>query len=171
MAAKQLDKYANIAAVTVAETVANTLASAKFAFPFSIMDKMGLIISRIEYYFNTPGVIDHTTDFTTLALLVSSTVSDITYQNDPLIVDSVALQRIDLGTAASGNFLMKPFVKDFSMLPGGGLLVAPNPLYGAVKGNGNTNVSGGWIKLVYTYIELTADEYWQLVESRRIVTN
>jgi hypothetical protein len=171
MAGTKIDQYANIAAVTVAETAADTLTAAKFAFPFSIMDKMGLIISRIEYYFNTPSALNGTLDFTTLALIAGPSVVDITAQNDPLVIDSVALQRVDLGVAATGTFILKPYVKDLSQLPGGGILVAPNPLYGAVKGSGEAAAAGGWIKLFYTYIQMAADEYWQLVESRRIISN
>jgi len=43
------DTFANIAAVRVIESAANTQTSVKFDFPFSIMDKMALLISRIEY--------------------------------------------------------------------------------------------------------------------------
>jgi len=61
-------------------------------------------------------------------------------------------------------------IKDFSSLAGGGLLVAPAPLYGFVISAGAGGVMDAWVKLFYTYVELAADEYWQLVESRRIIS-
>lgn len=167
----KMDAYANLAAVAVSESAADTLATTKFAFPFSIMDKVGLLISRIEYWFNTLGAMNSTTDSQYMALLAASTVVDITAQNDPLIVDTVRLTRIDFGTAASANLYEMPVVRDFSMMPGGGILVAPNPLYGALKGAGESGASSGWVRLYYTYMELSTDDYWQLVESRRIISS
>lgn len=166
-----LDKFANIAAISVTESASNTQTSAKFAFPFSIMDKVGLIISRIEYWLSSPSLMDTTTDSIFMGLITASSVSDLAVMSDPLIVDTTKYQRQDYGTAASGMIFQAPYVKDFSSLPGGGLLVAPNPLYAAIKGSGCSAATSFWLKLFYTYMELQPDEYWQLVESRRIITS
>jgi hypothetical protein len=103
--------------------------------------------------------------------MAASSVVDVNNQADPLIIDSSRMARLDFGTAASGNFFLQPYIKDFADLPGGGLLVAPAPLYAAVKGVGCAGVTGCQIKLFYTSIELATDEYWQLVESRRIISS
>jgi hypothetical protein len=173
MAAKSgvIDRYANVAAVSIQEAVADTLAVTKFAFPFSIMDKMALLISRIEYFFNALGQLNSNGDTTYMALMAGSSVVDITQQNDPLIIDTMRYQRIDMGAAATGSLFSMPITRDFSTLPGGGLLVAPNPLYGAIKGLGEAGTTSGWMRLYYTYLELATDEYWQLVESRRIISS
>jgi len=172
MAAKiKTDTFANLAAVLVAEAVAGTAAYLKYAFPFSIMDKMGLIINRLEYWPGNLNNLNSSTDAVIMGLSISSSITDLTDQSNPAIVDSERVQRIDLGVAASGFFFEEPLIKDFSSLPGGGLLVAPNPLYGFVQGFGAGGVMNSWIKLFYTYMELTADEYWQLVESRRIISS
>lgn len=168
----KVDQYANIAAIQVAESVADTIAFAKFAFPFSIMDKMALIISRIEYIFSSLTPLNSGGDYVIMGLAVSNSSGiDLTVPNDPQIVDTMRVDRYDLGTAATGTFRDSPVVKDFSSLPGGGLLVAPNPLYAAIDSNGANSVCGGWLRAYYTYLELTTDEYWQLVESRRIISN
>jgi len=168
---KVAGNFANQAAVLITESAANTQTSSKFAFPFSIMDKMGLIISRIEYFFNSPGVLDSANDSTVLGLTIASTVTDLTSAADPLIIDTCNMQRIDTGTAASASLIIKPYSKDLSQLPGGGILVAPNPLYGMIKSSGASGAAAGWVRLFYTYIEMQPDEYWALVESRRIITS
>jgi len=168
----KVDTYANIAAIQVAETVADSIAFAKFAFPFSIMDKMALIISRIEYIFSSLTPLNGGGDYVIMGLCVSNSSGiDLTVPNDPQIVDTIRVDRYDFGAAASALFRDSPVVKDFSSLPGGGLLVAPNPLYAAIDSGGANAVMGGWLRAYYTYMELSTDEYWQLVESRRIISS
>lgn len=171
MATKKTDTFANIAAVRVQESAANTPTTSKFQFPFSIMDKMALIISRIEYWWSSSSVFDTTGDACTFGLVTASSPSDASNQADPTVIDSMVIQRRDLGTAASGFYFTMPFIKDFSSLPGGGILVAPAPLYAYIGASGASSAGTCWVKLFYTYIELSTDEYWQLVESRRIISS
>lgn len=171
MATKKSDTFANVAAVLVIESAAGTATYNKFAFPFSIMDKMALIISRIEYHLADLAALNSSGDYCVVALTVSNTVVDIGAQNDPLIVDNMTYHRVDYGTAATGQVYTKPVIKDFANLPGGGILVAPAPLYAGIQSNGAGSATRAWLKLYYTYTELAADEYWQLVESRRIISS
>lgn len=171
MAKGKTDSFANFAAVKVVESAANTQTTTKFAFPFSIMDKMALIVSRIEYWLSTPDKLDTSGDYVYMAISAASTVTDISAQNDPLIIDNKLYIRRDLGTAASGLLFEQPYVKDFSQLPGGGLIMAPAPLYAMLQGSGCSAANVAWFKLFYTYMELSSDEYWQLVESRRIISS
>lgn len=171
MATKKSDMFANFAAIRVLESAANTQTSAKFAFPFSIMDKMALVISRIEYWLGSLSQLNSSGDFIYGALTTAASVVGISDQTNPLIVDSMAWLRNDFGTAANGMIYQTPIVKDFSNLMGGGLLVAPNPLYAMVEGSGEASASALYIKLFYTYMELGTDEYWQLVESRRVISS
>lgn len=171
MASKKLDTFANVAAINAAETVAGTIAYAKFAFPFSIQDKMALLISRIEYWFGNVSKLDTTTDAIYGALLAAPSIVDVTVQSDPVMIDSARIQRLDFGTAGSAQLLEQPYIKDFSNLPGSGLLVAPSPLYAAVQSVGASSAVSMWLRMYYTYMELSTDEYWQLVESRRIISS
>ena len=171
MAAKsKTDSFANLAAVCPTEAAAGTAAYLKFAFPFSIMDKMGLVINRIEYWPGSLNNLNSSTDSIVFGVSISSSITDLNDQANPAIVDSGRIQRLDIGTAASGLLVEEPLIKDFSSLPSGGILVAPNPLYGFVQSVGASGPMLSWIKLFYTYLELSADEYWQLVESRRIIS-
>jgi hypothetical protein len=166
-----IDSFANIAAVKVTMSGTDTFTAVKFNFPFSIMDKMGLIISRIEYTINAISALNSALDWVLTGLCVAAAVVDPLSQSDPNIVDNRILTRYDLGTAASGVLHEEPYIKDFAQLAGGGLLVAPNPLYGFLTSSGAGAALNGWVKLFYTYKELATDEYWQLVESRRIITS
>lgn len=171
MATKKTDSFANVAALNLTESAANTQTSAKFNFPFSIMDKMALIIHRLEFDFTSPDQLNSSGDQILAGITAAATVSDMGNPTDPLIIEMMRIQRIDMGAAASGMLLHGPYVKDYSSLPGGGILVAPNPLYGMIKATGAAAVTTIHIRAYYTYIELATDEYWQLVESRRIITS
>lgn len=168
---KSTDKYANLAAVHPVEAVAGTAKFEKFAFPFSIMDKVGLLISRIEYLFTSLTQLNSSGDILSCCLACDDGITDFQDFTQPSLIDSAYIARYDFGTAASGQLLASPLVRDFSQLPGGGILVAPNPLYGGVVSGGAGGVMGCWVRLWYTYTTLATDEYWQLVESRRVITS
>lgn len=164
------DQRVNFAAILVTESAANTQTSKKFDFPYSVMDKMALNISRVEYWIGNTQL-NGTGDQTVYALTTASTVVSMENQADPTIIDSMRTIRIDTGTAANSTFRDMPLVKDFSNLPGGGLLVAPAPLYAMIQSTGAAAAEGFWMKIFYTYISLSTDEYWELVESRRIISS
>jgi hypothetical protein len=85
------------------------------------------------------------------------------------VYDFLEIGRIDTGTAANANFVWSPYVKDFSNLPGGGLLVAPNPLYLAVKGTGLSAALNVNLRIFFTEIELDPDLYRELFQSRALI--
>lgn len=168
---KSGDSWANVAAVKVDETAAGTLTSEKFAFPFSIMDKMGIVIQRLEYFPAGLASLNSTGDEVQMALMSKASVVDIGVQSDPAIIDSQVLTRLDLGTSASGFLFNRVITRDFTTLAGGGILVAPGALYAGVKSSGAAAPMGFWLRMYYTYMTLSADEYWQLVESRNVITS
>lgn len=171
MAGTKVDTYANMAAMDLTESAANTLTQAKFAFPFSIMDKMALLISRIEYELSNLSTVFAASADQIIAGITVGQAPDLTNPTDPLVIDSYKVSRVDFGTAASGLLIAQPFIKDFSMMPGGGILVAPNPLYASIMGVSAGAAGRVKIRLWYTYMELATDEYWQLVESRRVISS
>jgi len=167
---KSTDQYANIAAVLNTETVAGTAAYTRFNFPYSVTDKVALLISRIEYWLGNIHQLNTSQDYMIAALCAASSLVSLENQADPGLIDSCKLYRLDLGAAASGLMINMPIIKDFSALPGGGILVAPSPLYAGIIGSGAGGVVACWTKVFYTYKELATDEYWELVESRRIIS-
>jgi hypothetical protein len=87
----------------------------------------------------------------------------------PEILFYARLQRIDIGTAASGFFVDFPKKLDFTNLPGGGILVPADRLYVGVKSTGASGVNGVKMRLYYTVMQLATEDYWQLIEARRIM--
>jgi hypothetical protein len=163
------EKFANVAYVTVTESAANTLTFSKLETGIAPFEKRGWIINRIEWSFG----INVTTfaandDQLTVALTASNTITSLTL-GDNAVLDMMVFKRIDIGTAGSGMFVATPFVKDLSTVPGGGLLVTPNPIYIAAKGTSLPDVATCSCRFYYTSVDLKADEFWELVEMRRMV--
>ncbi|GAH07378.1 unnamed protein product, partial [marine sediment metagenome] len=73
------------------------------------------------------------------------------------------------GTAGTALILRKPFTKDFSSLPGGGILVPPNPIYIFAKGNALGSARTVTCRIFYTVRILKAEDFWELVELRRMI--
>lgn len=165
-----IDQRAQIAAIKVTESAANTKTVGLFAFPFSIMDKMALNIHRIEYWPSYDQLVG-TGDGMTIGLICAKDVTDLTVQTDPAIVHSVSYYRLDAGTAANYKVTRVPDTYDFANLPGGGLLVPPNPLGVCIKGSSLGSAGVVWVRIHYTYLQLSTEEYWQLVEARRVISD
>lgn len=170
MAGKVVDKYANLAALHVTQSVANTAKYDSFAFPFSIMDKVGLLIHRIEYQVAGLQHLNTSLDCAEAGICSQKDLADPFDITVPSLIDYHVIIREDIGVAASGLLYEAVKVKDFSRLPGGGILVAPNPLYAFLHTGGAADVMNVRIRMYYTYMELAAEDYWQLVESRRIIS-
>jgi len=154
----------------VTESAANTLTFKKLETGISLFDKVAWVINRLEYYLNPSATIFNTTDDILLVgLTVANNITSLSL-TDPNVLDFVALSRQDIGTAASGMYFMKPYTRDFSGMPGGGLITTPNPIYGAAVGTGLASATTSVIKIFYTVLELKTEEYWELVEARRIVS-
>lgn len=172
MAKQQSDKFANQAVITVTESAINTLTFKKLETGISLFEKMAWLIARMEYYvFDLSGTqFNAAADSLEIALTATDQLSAIPLTN-AAVLDYLKYTRSDIGAAASGYISPQPYVKDFSTLPGGGLLVPPNPLYLAAKGTSLVAVSTVTAKILYTNYELSTEEYWELVESRRIISS
>lgn len=164
------DKYANIAATYFAMSTANTARFVKFDFPFSIMDKVGLLINRVEYIIGALDKFNGANDWAIAGICCASSVADTEDTRDPLIVDQHRITRLDFGTAANALLMQQPHVKTFWDLPGGGVLVPPSPLYAFLDTDGASDVMTLRVRMYYQYVKLATEDYWQLVESRRVVT-
>jgi hypothetical protein len=170
MAGKTTDKWAQLAALHVTQTVANTDVYVNFNFPFSIQDKVALLIHRIEYQPGSLNQLNTAEDAIEAGISCAKVLDDPMDITDPMLIDYHVVLRHDLGAAASGILRDATFIKDFSNLPGGGILTPPNPLYAFVHTVAAAAVMACRIRMYYTYFALADAEYWQLVESRRIVS-
>jgi len=168
-----MTEYTNIAHILTTESAANTLTFQKLETSISINQKVAWLVHKIDYYLAgvvTSAIFDTSADSWLGGLVVSNSLTDLADQSNPAILDSMQIRRIDLGTAASGMFFLSPVTHEFSMLPGGGLLVPPAPLYGAVKGTSLGAASVMRLRIYYSPIDLKTDEYWQLLEMYRMIT-
>jgi hypothetical protein len=176
MATKKVsDAFSNMASILNVESAANTLTYKKLETSFGTFEKIAWVIHRIDYYwFFDPGaVFNSTADNTICALMTGnqrSTLQTSEVFTDPQVIDMAQMKRTDLGAAASGLIMSFPATRDFSSLPSGGLIVPPAPLYGAIQASGAASVTACVLRVYYTIKELATDEYWELVEARRLLT-
>ena len=167
---KGSDQFANLAVITVTEAVAGTLAFKKLETGISLFEKLAWIIHRVEYEYDLNAMqFNSTGDSMEMGFSTSDQIMTIASTN-PAVVDRFRCMRADFGAAAASYQFTSPFVKDFTNLPGGGIIIPPNPVYGFVKGTGLAAVAGFVLRMFYTNRPLAADEFWELVEARRIIS-
>jgi len=163
------EKYVNQAYLSVVESAANTCTFGKLETGISIYEKVGWLITRIDYNVDCAAAI-FTAD--TLGILFGLSAQDSiaspTLQMSA-IIDYNARVRAEYGAGASGFVLDRPWTKDFSQLPGGGLLVPPNPIYLWAKGIGLAAAQTVLARMFYTVKVLKAEDFWELVEQRRMI--
>jgi len=166
------DKFVNMATIQLTESAANTLTFKKLETGISLFEKVAWIIHRVEYLFSAASyaTFNGSGDVVEYGLAASDQITALAITN-AAVIDYGFLARLDLGTAASGNFYESPLIRDLTTLPMGGILVPPNPLYLAVKGTGLSAATILTARFFYTTYVLTPDDYWELVEARRIISS
>lgn len=165
------DQFANIAAIRCIESVANTLTFKKLETGVSLFEKIAWVLHRLEYYHdNTATTFAATGDTLTFGLATSDQIITPTGEN-AAVLDYEQVERQDMGAAANGSLRWLPLVKDLTNLPSGGIIVPPNPLYLWVKGVSLPVVGNVMCRIFYTTVKLTPDQYWELVEARRIIAS
>lgn len=165
------DRFANLAVISVTESAANTLTFKKLETGIALFEKLAWIIHRVEYYLQLDLTqFAASLDEARFGLATTDQITTPTVANQS-VLDRMIVRRLDMGTAATGVFVQVPFVKDFTNLPGGGLIVPPNPLYGWVQGAASPAAHAVDMRLFYTNYVLKPEEYWELVEARRIISS
>lgn len=166
------DKFANYAIVSCDESAANTLTFKKLETGISLTEKVAWVINRVEYIITSQlaAMFNGDGDVFYFGLALSNAWSTPSMA-ESTILDYNTVQRIDYGTAAVAFLKSMPFIKDFSSLPGGGILVPPNPLYLYAKGLGLASANGVVARMHYTLLPLAVDQYWELVEARRVLSS
>jgi len=163
------DRYANVAHIQVTESAANTLTYKKLETGISLFEKMAWVISRIEYYWLAFALAD-ANDGLTVGITTSNNPSSLVPEH-VAVVDMTRFEMIYLGVPANALLLTAPVIRDFSELPGGGLIVPPNPIYLALEGLSQPAALVMDARIYYTAVQLKGYEFWELVESRRIISS
>lgn len=169
---KGKDQFANYAIVSVTESAPNTLTFKKLETGISLTEKVAWIINRVEYILGSMVAAQFNADADKQLFGLSlSNAFSIPALDEISIIDFNFVQRRDFGAAANAIWTEGPYVKDFSSLPGGGIIVPPSPLYLYSVGTSLVGASNVVARIHYTLRTLAVDEYWELVEARRVLSS
>ena len=166
----QTDKFANLAYGFVLESGANTITFSEIQTGVSIFEKIAWIIHRILWfpYYSSMNLMLDSGDQIQMALVVNSKMTSLGL-DDPSLLDLHIAGLGNVGVAASGFPVACPVVHEFNNLPGGGIIVPPKPLYVAAMGVSLASAVSVACRIEYTHKALATEDYWELVEARRIV--
>lgn len=169
-AVKVADKFCNMAFADVTESAANTLTFSEIQTGVSIFEKVAWVINRILWYpsFASINLIIASDDYIEMALVTSNKV-DTLHLDEPAVIDALYIGLEANAALADAHQLVTPIVHDFAGLPGGGLIVPPKPLHLAAKATSIASASTISARIYFTQKGLKPEEYWELVEARRMV--
>lgn len=163
MAKTSPDKYANVAFGSVTMSAANTLTFSQIQMGVGLFEGKAMILHRVSFRpsFVSVHELAAATDRLVMALTTSNRLSSIIDVTDPSIIGNVDL--ISLGAAI--EVVRLPFQIDYSNLPGGGKLLACNPIYAAMWTSGAAAASAMKVDLEFTFVELSPQDYLEVIQS------
>ena len=168
--AKQKDLFVNAAAINVTMSAADTLTFNQFESSVQLFEKVAWVVHRIEYSVDTGtiGAMTATTDWVWVGITSSNTITDM-HSNTRGVLDQFRWYRFDAGTAANYCVFEHPVIHDFSSLPGGGLIVPPEPLFAGMDTQGLGAAGVCRVRVYFTHKVLPAADYWELIEATRLI--
>jgi len=166
---KVLDRFTNKMYGSVTESGANTLTFKEINTNVSVFDKMAFVIHRIEWYIpnSSLDLLIANSDKIEVALTSSQQSTSLGLDN-PSVIDKMEFG-ISALTGVGYTMSMQPFIRDFAMLPGGGLIIPPRPLFLAVKGTSIASAVSAQMRAQVTMLSLNSDEYLELIDFYRII--
>lgn len=173
VASKATDKFVNKAYATVTQSAANTQVYGEINFNIPTFDKVALIISKIEYHFATSAWAEMVanTDQMLFGLTTNASLGAITVANlsNPAVIDINYITNIVVGAVVSLTQVRDPLTIDYTNMPEGGIIVPPRPLYLFFNTAGFVAASTAYVILWFRYLGLSTEDYWDLVESTRVI--
>lgn len=166
------DFYANMAYIAVTESAANTLTTQKLESGYSVLGNRGWVIHRIDYYIgdSLSQCADNGDTFVFGICTQPSTAYTTWSVGLASVIDFNQEVYYEQGTPANFLYMDYRVIRDFTELPGGGLIVAPNPLYLATKGTGLAAAGAIQARIFFSEIDLDADMYRELFQARTLVS-
>lgn len=166
---KKTDAYANKFYGTVTESGASTLTFAEIPTNVDVFTKRAWILHRLEWYTNPDNrsLLLASDDAIKIALTSSDKLTALGLDTAG-VIDLLELDVV-FKTAVGIAPFEQPLKRDFTELPGGGLIIAPRPLYIAVQGVSIAAAVTASVRGYFTSVDLSADEYIELVDFYRIV--
>ena len=165
------DLFANKFYGTVTESAANTLTFGEIQTNVNLMSRTAWVVHRLEWFLDEASIgrIVASGDALRMALTSSNKMSSLGL-DDPGVVDILTLSALAIGAAASGLLENIPYIRDFSRLPGGGLIVVPRPLYVAAEGVSLGAAITIELRGYFTQRELSDSEWFDLIDFYRILS-
>lgn len=158
------DRYSNAAFASVTLSAANTLTFSLISMGVGIFQRAGMILHRISWMPSVATIQEMAAANDALTFALTST-NRITTIGDPTDPAQISVMRL-VGHGVNVEPTLQPFVQDFTMLPGGGRLLVPNPLYIAGYSVNFANPAVIRAQLDFTFVELTDADYLELVQSQ-----
>lgn len=165
---QQEDMFPNILTRRLTLSAANTLTFDAFDIGLNLFDKAALLIQRVEYIpqATTIELMTASGDDIQMAITTSDAITSISQVAQGEVVDSLALLRMDFGTAASGEIRETVLIHDFANMKGGGLLIAPKPLFFAGMSNGLASAAVIDFRVYFVVFRLNDSAYLELLQTR-----
>jgi len=164
------DTFCNKFYATVTESVVNTLTFKEIMTNVSIFDKAAWIVQRLEWYFDVASVAQLTTAAKLIQVALTATDKTTSLGLDnPSVIDNFQLSVL-YQSAVGQQLYSMPFTRDFTNLSGGGLIIAPRPLFIGLKGTGLATAAVCSLRGYFTSLSLTSDNYFELIDFYRIVS-
>lgn len=165
------EKFANLAYLQVTESAANTITFAELKTGVGIFEKVALIIHMIEYQFYPASyaLLLASDDVLDMGWSTSDSATNLV-KDSPQNIDSYRASYGARGTPANYTRKDLPVVRDFTGLPGGGLIIPSASLYLGIQGTSLASAATGRSTLYFSYRSVKSDEYWELVEATRALT-
>lgn len=163
------DRFANKFYVKVEESAANTLTFQEINTSVDVFSKKAWVLHRLEYYISIGELnkLDSSADKYSAALCSSNKIGALDL-SDPSVVDLFEIAYREK-SAVGYDYHIMPIIRDFNNMPGGGLIISPRPLFLGLKGLGATAAGAISCRGYFTSMDLSADEYLELVDFYRIV--
>lgn len=164
------DNYANKFYGSATESAANTLTFKEIPTNVNTFDKIAWVLHRLEWYIPkaTWDLVINTADTLTCALTASSQITALGLDN-PSVIDAYTVGNKE-ATAVGFSYWQMPQIRDFSGLPGGGLIMAPRPLYIGLKAESFTSAATAQLRGYFSQLSMSSDDYLELVDFYRIVS-
>lgn len=161
---RSLDKFSNKLYASVTMSAANTLTFAEIETGIEAFSKQAWIIHKLDYFFSNAigNLLLASDDYIEIALTSNNQMTALNLNNAG-VVDKFQVN----GTHTTYE---SPFTRDFTTLPGGGLIIAPRPLYLAMNSASIASAGSAQVRGYFTVIpEMSPDEYLDLVDYYRII--
>jgi hypothetical protein len=157
------DTFSNIAYATVTQSGVNTLTFAQINMGVGLFQGVALLLHRILWYPFAAALreIVASTDSMDMALVTSNRLTAIYDVLDPSVI---SVRRL-IAIAATVAPYDIPLVSDFTSLPGGGKLIAANPLWIACGSAGFGAAAQIRAQLDFTFLTLSDAEYLELLQA------